>query len=443
MIIQTETTDKSLSALGGLVVAKKALGHLDLETKLAGLLPAQQSARRTTSYGKFNALLFGFIAGAQCLDDVERLGADPAFLAAIGGKVNAAQTYGDFLRGFDEKSCRELNDALIDTAMALRAASRGNVKELVVDIDSTSHIQHGEKMEGLAYNYKNDWCLDSIEAFDQFGFQLWSNVRPGNTATHVGAPEIIGAIFRKAPPVRSMKRFVRADSGYCNWDVFNACADADAKFTITMRANMFGPLLADIDNWKRSKVKFYDGRDAEMGQTLYRSAIGRQVLRVVVIRALKADAGARIMNVDRYDHYAWVTNIGEHELSGEKVIAFYRGRGNAENFIRELKNGFDLRHFPCQSLLANKAYGLIAAFAHNLMRFLAFIENPKKSHFSKLIRWKMIGLPVQVVKHARQVIFRFMEHHHQEVRNWFMRINIMFTASLQATDGRPRLLTTS
>jgi hypothetical protein len=47
-----------------------------------------------------------------------------------------------------------------------------------------------------------------------------------------------------------------------------------------------------------------------------------------------------------------------------------------ENFIRELKNGLDLHHYPCQKLSANKAYGLMAAFAYNLMRYVAVKENP-------------------------------------------------------------------
>jgi len=34
--------------------------------------------------------------------------------------------------------------------------------------------------------------------------------------------------------------------------------------------------------------------------------------------------------------------------------------------LRELKYNFDLKYFPCQKLVANKAYGVIAAFAYNL-----------------------------------------------------------------------------
>lgn len=46
-------------------------------------------------------------------------------------------------------------------------------------------------------------------------------------------------------------------------------------------------------------------------------------------------------------------------------------RGNSENFIREEKYGYDLKHFPCQKLSANHAYGLFALIAHNFLRTIA------------------------------------------------------------------------
>jgi hypothetical protein len=39
----------------------------------------------------------------------------------------------------------------------------------------------GSKIEGTAYNYKGQWGLDTIKCFDEWGFQYWHDVRPGNT----------------------------------------------------------------------------------------------------------------------------------------------------------------------------------------------------------------------------------------------------------------------
>jgi len=114
-------------------------------------------------------------------------------------------------------------------------------------------------------------------------------------------------------------------------------------------------------------------------------------------------------------------------MSGADVIKLYRGRGHAENFIRELKNGMDLHHYPCQKLTANKAYGLIAAFAYNAMRFIALKDRPQRPQFSKAIRHRIIHLPCQVVRHAGEVTFRFMKHHFKEVQTWLNYIkNLKF-----------------
>jgi len=56
----------------------------------------------------------------------------------------------------------------------------------------------------------------------------------------------------------------------------------------------------------------------------------------------------------------------------EKVVLFYRGRGNAENFIREGKNGFDLHHFPCLKLVANKAYVVDRLKVYRIRSFRCF-----------------------------------------------------------------------
>lgn len=54
-------------------------------------------------------------------------------------------------------------------------------------MDSTSHIQHGDKMEGLAWNYKQEWCLDSLVTFDDVGLAHGMQLRAGNTFSSQGA----------------------------------------------------------------------------------------------------------------------------------------------------------------------------------------------------------------------------------------------------------------
>jgi len=135
-----------------------------------------------------------------------------------------------------------------------------------------------------------------------------------------------------------------------------------------------------------------------------------------------------LFDVARYDYYAFVTNIANTDMTSTEVIQFYRKRGNAENFIKEDKYGFDLKHYPCLKLTANKAYGLITAFATAYMRYLALIQKTKVTHFAKATRNRLIHLPVQIIRHAGQVIFKFCQRHIEEVKRTLEKIkNLHFS----------------
>lgn len=71
---------------------------------------------------------------------------------------------------------------------------------------------------------------------------------------------------------------------------------------------------------------------------------------------------------------------------------------------------------------------MIAAFAYNLMRYAAFVLNPKTPHFAKIIRFRMVNLACQVVLHARSVTFRFSQPVREEVNRWMAIITSQFAS---------------
>lgn len=116
-------------------------------------------------------------------------------------------------------------------------------------IDSTSHVQTGKKMEGLAWNYKDEWCLDSQVVFDELGLCSGFQLRPGNTKSGVGAGEII----RQALSTYSFsdEKWVSGDAAYCNQEVMTSSMRCGAKFTLTANQATTGweNLVGGITNW--------------------------------------------------------------------------------------------------------------------------------------------------------------------------------------------------
>jgi hypothetical protein len=426
-ILKIERTSKQISGNGGLFLYNRLYGKLGVDSLISDCVPRNKITPKVSGVEKFKSMVMGFLSGADCLDDMDDLSLDLGFRSVV--KTSASNTYGEFLRSFDMVQARALNHRLIDLSLRLRRKSHPDSKVFILDIDSTGHIQHGQKMEGLGFNYKNEWGLDSIQAFDEYGYQYWMKVRDGGTYSSNGSSEIIYEVFKKVN--KRIKRYVRGDSAFCNGEFFHACFNADVKFVVAMKDNMLRPILGRVSSWRKSKdIKTYDGRTCEIASTVYYPDAAPHSLKVVVARAKKNDTQGTLFKDDKYEYFAFVTNIQEHEIRSEKIIELYRKRGNAENFIREQKNGFDLKHFPCISLIANITYGIIGAVAYNLMRYTAFLKSKTRPSFSKKLRLQLVKLPCEVISHAGYVTFRYTSHVYEEVTRLLQIMNMQFQSGL-------------
>jgi len=431
-IIKINKIDKKISSRGGFFLVEELNKYISLDKTLAKILPTNT---RESSFDKFIGLYYGFISGAECLDDMNIEATDHLFSTLV--KPFNAVTYGRFLKEFDIQDINNLKNSLISNAIRLRRKAFGINKEIVLDIDSSKHRQYGKKMEGVNYSYTNVPCLDSLNIFDEYGFQYWFELRSGETYSANGSSNAINNVTKliKASIFsKKLKIYIRADSAYANTELYHCSYVNNLSFVSALKSNIFNKYRGKVYNWRRSKkIKFPDLREAEIGSTVYYPDGSPQVLKIVYMRALKADKQCYLHDEDSYDYHAFITNIPEQEMSNEKIILFYRKRGNAENFIREAKNGFDLKHFPCQKLSANNVYGIIAGFAYNALRFLGTLINKNKIPFSKRVRYLMIYLPCQVVKHARSTIIRYETEVYKEVMQLLDKLKNKFSLNCSLT----------
>ena len=312
--IKFEEIDKALSSHGGLALVERLFQRSNLSRLVEGTLPALKSGTARSAQ-KLKNLIMGFGAGLDCLEDINELGKDPGFVEVCDKTSYTPKTYGDFLRSFENLQAKQLNQCLSKQSYDLRSATLGKQPSITIDLDSTPNLQYGKKIEGAAYNYKKQWCLDTLHAFDEYGYQYWSEVRPGNTYSSEGAVEAIHHIFDNMPRTREYKktrRYARCDSAFCRTDVFNAFAAKNVGFVACMKRAMAEPLLQNIHAWtpaknKKKKIKFYDDRECELGETIYRPKKAAEILRVVVMRAVKKDReGSLIKTQDDYDYYSFI-----------------------------------------------------------------------------------------------------------------------------------------
>ena len=429
MPIKLKSVRKRFSAASGILLFKEAIETFKIMSLMSSFLPAQKK-RNQRNVAKIEQLILVMVAGADCLDDMRDYGNDLAFEALFdGSKVYSPKAIADLLRSFSPQNSRQFNQALIKTAYAQRLQAKPSRKSIIFDIDSTSNPQSAKKMEGVTYNYKGILGLDTIHVFDELGLQYWSDVRPGNTHTAKDSQLIVHEVLQQLPlKLRGHSPLFRADSGYCKTAFFNACAAKGAQFVVCMRSLMYRPLISQVSDWETQSVDDPDrvlmlgGRECEIGETVYRSKHCPFDMRVIILRTEKeGQEGLLFEEEDKYEYRAWVTTL-EASVKPREAVKIYQKRGHAENFIKEAKYGFDMKHYPLQKLNANRAFGTAAAFAYNLIRFVALLDNPERPRFAKAIRKRFVQIPCQVVRHAREICFNFMDDHFKEVNYWLKKI---------------------
>ena len=427
-------TKERLTDAVGLGSMVEVFDQSSLAKDFADCLPKRTSPNSYGSYRLGLIQVSSFLYGHDTLEDLEEFEEDPALEAIMRGETVAPKTMGDFLRDFKDDNLNKTNHYLARMSYRIRRQMSSVLAEEYrpnpaphLSIDSTQHEQCGEKMEGVAWNYKDQWCLDSQAVFDELGLNYGMQLRPGSTKSGVDARALIESAF--APWSKDDEKYLSADSAYCYQDVIRTCLENKIHFTITANeaTTSWQSLIQDVDNWKaweytkdqqeKSEARKKELPKVEVGSCLWTPGWADNIrLNIVVKRTWVEEDQASLFGDGHWEYYGVVAGMPLQKFSLQQVIEHHNKRGNTENFIREEKYGYDLKHFPCQKLKANHAYGLLAMVAHNILRWCAIIEKPHKPHFAKKLRRRFIYIPGKVVRHARQLCMKIPERFFKEVQ---------------------------
>jgi DDE family transposase len=429
--IPYKISNEDLTSSAGLQLLLEALDQSFLKKQFADCLPSRVSPRSKGAYSLGLTQLASFLKGHDCIEDLEKFRKDPSLSTLLSGESVAARTMLDFLKDFELDHIGKLNQFLSVQAKAVRVQLEKMLKKQYkpamaphLSIDSTSHVQSGLKMEGLAYNYKDEWCLDSQVIFDELGLCWNFKLRPGNTKSGVGAGEQIKQAFHDYK--FSDEKYLSADSAYCNQEVMKTCLGLGVKFTITANQATTGwqdqlGAITKWEEWQYSKEQIEDAQihqvelpKIELGRFYWRPSWSDTLRLPIVVKRSKA-TGQLELGQGEYKYYGVVTDLALINWSLQEVMEHHNKRGNAENFIRDGKYGYDLKHFPSRKLIVNEAFGLLAWVAHNLLRWAAIHDNPKRPKFAKRFRDQFVNIPGKIVSHARQLCMKIPIHFLEEV----------------------------
>jgi hypothetical protein len=429
-----EATDEPLTAGAGLGPLIDAFVQTPEFEELKKCLPVRVSNASFSPEHLALIILAGFWYGHECLDDLDDFADDPSIEAKLGG-LASSRTIGNYLRDFNPENLEDMRRVLTKQAFSYRTRIDGEDVSITFDQDATFHQQYGPKMEGVVKTRYNAIGLDSLHIFDDRGFSYDMDLRPGSTFSAQKADTMIKAVLDHISNRLDVQHYYRADSAYCNEDCITAAISKGLKGTVTAHGNTgWASHISEIVNWKpwiytlkeieKAQEQGKKLPEIEVGYWMYEPGWAPGVEYPIVVKRTpkkEDEEQPSLINDERFKYWGVLSFRGLYPLTPQQILEIHQGRGHMENFIKEGKINYDLKHFPCQSLMANHVYGLFALIAHNFLRAMALLMRPDKPHFAKKLRKKMIHIPGRIVKGAGYLKLKMPTKFFKEVMEFLTR----------------------
>ena len=393
--VQVEFDDERVVCDAGVMVVATLAQRLDVEALAQQVVRLRRDRPGAANAGrKVMALIYAMVLGADSIDDVGVLRAGRTG-RLLGGWVPAPSTLGTFLRAFTFGHVRQL-DKLLANALerAWKAGAGPGSERLVIDVDSFVGEVCGRLKQGAAYGYTHLLGYHPILATRADTREaLHIRLRKGSANTQKGilrfTDELIARVNRAGA---TGARLLRADSGFRNTKVFERLETAGWQYSIGVRAiKIIRTAVEAIDEDAWTKVADYpEEGEAQIAETVYG---GRRL----VVRRTRL-TGAQAALFPDWRRFCFITNRTE-ELA--LVEAEHRDHAVVEQVIADLKDQA-LGHFPSGQFNANGAWTVLAALAHNLLRWTQLLGLPDTTtRAARTMRRRLLQVPGRLTRHAR------------------------------------------
>jgi len=405
--IEIAFDDGALVADAGLVLPATLCERLGAQAVLEDRVRHPQARRGGGA--RALSVVFGMLAGADCIEDIDRLRAG-ASGAVVGITPRAATTVGNWLRGMGFGQVRQL-DAACGELLRRAWGAGARPERLVIDLDSAITPVHGHKKAGARYGHTRVLGYHPILATSAVtGDVIHARLRNGAANTQYGAVRFFEESIARCRRAGHQGPFlVRADSGFLNYTLFRAIRRHGGHFSVaaTMQAHLRAA-IQQIDEADWAPITYPGSGRAEIAQTTIpvdpKHRRGPhplpERLRLVVRRVLNHDPDHPQQPLFADYRYFPILTSRTDDLA--LVEAEHRDHAQVELVIRDLKDA-GLAHIPSGRTYANMAWLVLATLAHNLQRWTAILglgEHRITQH--RTIRNRYLAIPGRLVTHARR-----------------------------------------
>lgn len=398
-------------------------------------------------------MAYNLLAGGGCLEHLELLRNNEAYLDALGAqRIPDPTTAGDFCRRFNFLSILKLMEIINGVRLKVwRQQPDSFFAEAIIEADGTMVETAGECKQGIDINYQKQWGYHPlIVSLANTHEPLYIANRSGNRPSHEGAAFYLDRAADLCRRAGFRQIVIRGDTDFTQTDKLDGW-DADGVqfyFGIDAMPNLYKIVENLPQNaWRRlqrrprRKVKTQPRARPEnvkerivqerefknirllgehVAEFSYRPTKCKQDYRVVVVwKDLEVMQG-QLKLFDDEPCFFYITN--DWERSAEEIVFFANDRCDQENLIQQQKNGVRALTAPLDNLESNWAYMVIASLAWSLKAWAALLlparGRGRAKHAEekrKLLRMDfatfrqaLINVPAQIVRTGRKTVYRLL-----------------------------------
>jgi len=398
-------------------------------------------------------IAYNLLAGGTCLEHLELLRSDEAYLDALGARrVPDPTTAGDYCRRFDPAAIFRLQAVFNATRLNVwRQQPKAFFDEAILDADGTMVETVGECKEGMDINHKGQWGYHPlILSLANTAEPLFVVNRSGNRPSHEQAAFYFDRAVALCRRAGFRKIRLRGDTDFTQTEHLDGWDRQGVKFVFGIDATkrlyeLAGELPPDAwktlvrrakyavktrprkrpENVKQQVVEAREFEDIRLvkehvAEFRYRPVKCKKAYRVVVVwKELDVYRGQQRL-FDDARCFFYLTN--DEEKSAEAIIFDANDRCNQENLLGQLKSGVRSLVAPVDSLLSNWAYMVMASLAWSLKAWAALMlpENGRwrelhREEKRKLLRMDfstfraaMMRIPSQILSAGRRIVYRLL-----------------------------------
>lgn len=354
--------------------------------------------------------MFQIALGYEDADDSDTLRQDPLFQVSVKEddwrlieteELASQPTITRLENRVQDKEIDEMNKFLTDTYIKSVGVKGKHPETITLDIDSTDAPTHGAQQLSFFHGYYEETMYHPLLITEiESKFLLGAYLRPGNVHTaHEAEKYISPVVNRLKSTFPATKIILREDSGFSSPKPYNYCKREGLFFAIGVATNKV--LEKKIEKYlTKARQLFAEGN--------------QETVKLYVSFRYKAESWDRqqriVAKIEINKHGEEIRYVATNiKGKAKNVYGFYTKRGECENRIEELKNGFSADRLSCHKFYANYFRLLLHSCAYNFTMLLK--RNVKSEELADVkidtFRIKVLKVGAWIKKTVRKIWVHF------------------------------------